>query len=242
MLHKHSDISISIILKQNGEPIHVAVRKSLKAKHLQIRIKRRKGDEVIELVVPKRITNNEAYSFAQKHELWIRKKIAQNSKVLSPISSQKDSVQLFGEVYKIIHKLNTTKQQSLISLEKTEIIISAKEGCHSLALKSYMKTRLLEEVTRLANIITKEYHLYYAKISIRDTNTRWGSCSSRKNLSFSLRLASAPLDIIKYVVVHEMCHLKEMNHSKNFWALVGMIYPDYKNAKLYLKNHGQKII
>ena len=110
------------------------------------------------------------------------------------------------------------------------------------ALKAFMKARLLEEITKLADLISKQYNLYYAKINITNAITRWGSCSSKKNLSFSSRLASAPLDIIEYVVVHEMCHLEEMNHSKRFWALVETIYPNYKNAKLWLKNHEQNNI
>lgn len=81
----------------------------------------------------------------------------------------------------------------------------------------------------------------YATISIRDQKTRWGSCSSKGNLSFSWRLILAPPKVLDYVVVHELCHRKEMNHSPRFWALVESIIPDYKIHRKWLKENGEKL-
>ncbi len=81
----------------------------------------------------------------------------------------------------------------------------------------------------------------YGKISIRDQKTRWGSCSSEGNLSFNWRLILAPPDVLDYVVIHELCHRKEMNHSKEFWALVESLMPEYKERRKWLRENGKKL-
>ena len=80
-----------------------------------------------------------------------------------------------------------------------------------------------------------------AKLSIRDTKSRWGSCNSNGDLMFSWRLIFAPEAVFKEVVAHELAHLKEMNHSKAFYAEMARIYPEYKNHTDWLKHHGRKL-
>lgn len=81
----------------------------------------------------------------------------------------------------------------------------------------------------------------YTSIAIRDQRTRWGSCSSRGTLSFNYRLVFAPPRVLDYVVVHELCHLTHMNHSRDFWDMVERIMPDYKVHRRWLKEHGQEL-
>lgn len=81
----------------------------------------------------------------------------------------------------------------------------------------------------------------YTSITIRDQKTRWGSCSSRGTLSYNYRLIFAPREVLDYVVVHELCHLTYLNHSKDFWNKVASVMPDYKVYKNWLKEHGHEL-
>jgi predicted metal-dependent hydrolase len=81
-----------------------------------------------------------------------------------------------------------------------------------------------------------------SRISIRDTRSRWGSCSSQGSLSFSWRLALAPRRILDYVVVHELCHLVHLDHSRRFWSLVEGVRPDFREQRDWLGDHGWELL
>lgn len=82
----------------------------------------------------------------------------------------------------------------------------------------------------------KFYNFQYHKVTVRSASTRWGSCSKQGNLNFNYRLCLLEPKLLDYIVVHELCHLKEFNHSKAFWQLVAKKFPDYKNLRQQLKN------
>ncbi len=103
--------------------------------------------------------------------------------------------------------------------------------------------------TRAKRIIPQRVRYYadlmgvkYGRITIRMQKSRWGSCSSKGNLNFNCLLMRTPDEIIDYVVVHELCHLKEMNHSPRFWAEMEKVFPDYKDRRKWLKDHGNDIM
>lgn len=81
----------------------------------------------------------------------------------------------------------------------------------------------------------------YGRITIRDQKTRWGSCSGAGNLNFNFRLVMAPSEVLDYVVVHELCHRRQMNHSELFWDEVSRILPDYRQARKWLKQNGWRL-
>ncbi|MCD7836919.1 MAG: M48 family metallopeptidase [Lachnospiraceae bacterium] len=83
---------------------------------------------------------------------------------------------------------------------------------------------------------------HYTSITIRNQKTRWGSCSSRGTLSFNYRLIFAPPEILDYVVVHELCHLTHMDHSKSFWSMVASIMPEYRQYRQWLNEHGTELM
>lgn len=77
----------------------------------------------------------------------------------------------------------------------------------------------------------KFYNFFYRRVSIKKQTTRWGSCSKKGNLNFNYRIVFLPVELLDYLIVHELCHLKEMNHSKNFWHLVSLAIPDYQGRR-----------
>ena len=95
-----------------------------------------------------------------------------------------------------------------------------------------------ERVRHFSEIIGVDY----GSITIRNQRTRWGSCSGKGNLSFNCLLMLAPPDVLDYVVVHELCHRKEMNHSKRFWDEVEKVLPDYRKQRRWLKEEGVMLI
>jgi len=97
------------------------------------------------------------------------------------------------------------------------------------------KARVL--VTERLDFWNTRFGFRFGRVSIRNTKTRWGSCSKKGNLNFSYKLALLPIDLADYIVVHELCHLKEFNHSKNFWNLVSSAVPDYRERKKRLRQY-----
>ncbi len=103
-------------------------------------------------------------------------------------------------------------------------------------LKKQARKAIVPRVEHYASIMNVEY----GRIAIRAQKTRFGSCSSKGNLNFNCILALMPEEIVDYVVVHELAHLKQMNHSKLFWAEVEKVLPDYKKRRRWLKENGRK--
>lgn len=98
-----------------------------------------------------------------------------------------------------------------------------------------------ETITKRASYFARLMGVSYRNITIREQKTRWGSCSSEKNLNFNWKLILAPPEVLDYVVIHELCHLKEMNHSKAFWDEVEKVMPEYETYKLWLKENGWRL-
>ena len=99
----------------------------------------------------------------------------------------------------------------------------------------------LSYIPKRVMYFSKRIGVDYGRITIRNQKTRWGSCSSKGNLNFNCLLMLTPPEVIDYVVVHELCHRKEMNHSKKFWAEVEKVIPNYRDSEKWLKNEGSKI-
>lgn len=135
-------------------------------------------------------------------------------------------------ISKHIEKIKETKER--FEAEPTEKLTREKV----IALAEEALKVIPERVEYFAKVIG----VTYGKITIRNQKTRWGSCSSKGNLNFNCLLMLAPPEVLDYVVVHELCHRKQMNHSKAFWLEVEKVLPDYKEARKWLKEDGSQII
>lgn len=100
----------------------------------------------------------------------------------------------------------------------------------------------VEYIPKRVKYYAEKENFVYNKITIKNLVSRWGSCSTKGNLNFNCLLMLTPDYVIDYIVVHELCHLREMNHSEKFWAEVEKIMPDYQRAELWLKQSGGNLI
>lgn len=135
-------------------------------------------------------------------------------------------------ISKHIEKIKKTKER--LEAEPTEKLTREKV----IALAEEALKVIPARVEYFARVIG----VTYGKITIRNQKTRWGSCSSKGNLNFNCLLMLAPPEVLDYVVVHELCHRKQMNHSKAFWSEVEKVLPDYKEARKWLKEEGSQMI
>lgn len=135
-------------------------------------------------------------------------------------------------ISKHIEKIKETKER--FEAEPTEKLTREKV----IALADEALKVIPERVEYFAKVIG----VTYGKITVRNQKTRWGSCSSKGNLNFNCLLMLAPPEVLDYVVVHELCHRKQMNHSKAFWLEVEKVIPDYKEARKWLKEEGSQMI
>lgn len=123
------------------------------------------------------------------------------------------------------------QQQKMSQVEKLTM-----EAMHKLADKA------LEIIPSRAAYFAQLVGVTYGRITIRNQKSRWESCSGNGNLNFNCLLMLVPTEVLDYVIVHELCHRKEVNHSQKFWVEVENILPDYRKQKLWLKEHGDEIM
>ena len=228
-----------IKLGQAGDELEVRVRISAKAKSIKLRITPKNN---IELVLPNRASPNQikqAYQFLQEKESWLKAKLAHitiNPAKFSP------KIPIFGEEHIVVLNQSISKKIR-ISHEQGQLTILARidESKINSIISDYLKQLLQVEINNYAEKISQILQVKYNQIKLRDTYSRWGSCSSSGNLSFSWRLVFAPRFVMEYVVVHELCHLLEMNHSDRFWKLVEQTCPQYSKAKIWIKQNGYNL-
>ncbi len=126
--------------------------------------------------------------------------------------------------------------------KKQREIAQAAAGMYTEADLRRLHKETQERVTERAAFFASQLGVTYGKITVRRQKSRWGSCSTAGNLNFNCLLAECPPEVLDYVVVHELCHRLEMNHSTAFWAKVASVLPDYMNQRRWLKANGGALI
>ena len=148
-------------------------------------------------------------------------------------------ISILGRDVCITHD-STMRSNKYMDDEKTVLCIGGGVDMFERRVRDCIKSELLNEIKSIIKTTPREY--WPKHITLRDTSSRWGSCSSTGNISFSWRLAFAPYEVMRYVVMHELSHRKYMDHSPAFWANVGMLYGfGVERAKRWLSKNGQTL-
>lgn len=218
------------------------VRTNRKTYFLQIT-----ADASLVVRVPKKASTKQINEILNQKRSWIIKKITQakdRMKTNKPKQFIEGENFLFmGREYTLLlSKITGNGNNSKIYTDGENIIVPEKFAPHMKeALINWYKYQshiiIPDRVANYANI----FHIKYKNIKITSAQTRWGSCSGHGNLNFSWRLMMAPLEVIDYVVVHELAHINIKNHSANFWNKVASMYADYTKCKNWLRENQSRL-
>lgn len=230
--------------------IPYTIRKSKRARRIIIKVGLEKG---VEVVVPHGAKVDSVEPFLRQREDWLlqhhlnyqqHRDTQQGRQFISgetlpflddtltldvsqKARGQHTTVQREGDI------LEVRLQADLAAVHFREAAKQAIEGWY----RQQAKAVLIPWTYQLA----EQHGFTVNKISIRGQKTRWGSCSSNGNLNLNWRLLLAPSEAVAYVIIHELCHLREMNHSRRFWSLVESVCPEYRTWRKWLKDHGAEL-
>lgn len=151
---------------------------------------------------------------------------------------------IFGKPKTIKFEKNKTTKPLVVMSERIIKVYRSElhRDKHDQILEKWLREAFRAYVEKKAEKYAKKYGFRYNRIAIKDTKTRWGSCSSKMNLSFNWRLIFTPNECIDYVILHELAHTKQMNHSYKFWDLVRSMMPKYEEARLLLQSYEDQVL
>ena len=223
----------SLLIK--GKSLPLVVRENSKAKRLTLRFSPEAGGEII-LTLPLYHSKRQVIGFIEKSKPWLEKQMA---RVFQKLPYAEGMVlPVFGKHYELRHKPSLSfrfwwgEDHLLIHAPVEKFGASVEKSLQQVA------TQFLTSRTILyANQIDRSVN----RITLRDTRSRWGSCSPNGNISYSWRLIFAPQQVADYLCAHEVAHLVEMNHSPHFWRIVESLCPDYKSLRQWLRQNGKSL-
>jgi predicted metal-dependent hydrolase len=218
-----------------GKSVPLVVRENPKAKRLTLRFRPETGGEII-LTIPLHHSKRQVLGFIEKSKPWIEKQMAKSFSKLAYIDGM--VLPIFGKSIELRHK---PSQSFRAWWGEDHLLIHAppeKFGTHvQKSLHQDAKTFLTERSSNYASRLDKSLN----RITLRDTRSRWGSCSHNGNISYSWRLIFAPEQVADYVCAHEVAHLEHMNHSPEFWKIVEEFCPDYRTLRQWLRQNGKSL-
>jgi len=221
---------LSGVLTLGTPPIEVRLKRNARARRLTLRVSQADGRAT--LTMPKRASLREAKAFVIRQEDWLRRQIAR----LPARAELLDGAEIPFRGQTLT--LRTVAGRS-VRVNGTVLEVATPNPAPRLRafLKLQARNALLPAVERYAGQIGRPF----GRITLRDTRSRWGSCTSDGNLMFSWRLVMAPPAVLDYVAAHEVAHLVHMNHSAEFWRIVGDLMPDYADHRHWLRENGAKL-
>ena len=230
--------STEAIITLSGRNIPYHIVRSRRAKRLRLAV----SDAGVSVTLPVGVKISEAEKMLQQHGEWVLamlERVGQRKAKARSLPS--DVILLRGEIKQIqvieeLERLARVRVEE--SADRLALYVPAGSGKDGRAMalpwlkamaRSAIETSVRKQAGRLG--------VSYRRITIRDQKTRWGSCSTSGTLSFNWRLIMAPPWVLEYVVVHELAHLKQANHSAAFWQVVAGVYPEYKQARDWLRKN-----
>ncbi|WP_167956433.1 M48 family metallopeptidase [Anaerosporobacter faecicola] len=199
----------------------------------------------VTIKIPTNAREQEVLHFLQERSSWIydsyKEQIQREKRGIHiedggkiPFLSEEVTVRILPNLNKVDAKIRYIEEQKQLIIETPKLWPAFLRECVESWYKKNAKSIIPFRVEQVAKVM----QLTYGRITIRSQKSRWGSCSSEGNLNFNWHLIMMPPAILDYVIIHELAHRVEMNHSKQFWAIVEQACPDYKQRRLWLKEHG----
>lgn len=228
------------LLKLDGRTIEIVLRANPRARRFIVRVDPSTGE--VSVVAPSSRSLNHALDFARKEKEWIAERLAN---VPRPVPLALGAPIMYRGVEHVVRAVERSVdggRRAPVSIDREGTRPTIRVG----GLPEHASRRVLDWLKREARKRIEERVEEYAlqlgvkprRITIRDTSSRWGSCSSTRCLSFSWRLILAPPFVLDYVVAHEVAHLREMNHYPRFWRLVDTMVPHVARAQTWLSDNG----
>jgi hypothetical protein len=213
-------------------PIPLTLRRSAHARRISLRISQLDGR--VTLTMPKRLREAEALAFAREKEDWIRKHLdARGTDVPVTLGAQ---LPLGGRMVRIV-----PGQGRRVLLSDQSIAVPGAPDRVPARLLAHLKELARDRLAGACDDYAARLGKPYTRLTLRDTRSRWGSCTSDGGLMFSWRLILSPPEVLDYVAAHEVAHLAQMNHSPAFWSEVTRIYGDYKAPRQWLRKQGSDL-
>jgi predicted metal-dependent hydrolase len=223
---------IPILVGDYGTPVYL--RENDRARRVSLRVDA-PGQKVV-LVKPKRMSRTTAIAFATERAEWIAERV---SEFAPPVPFEPGARVPFRDIEHVI--VHAPEAKRGVWAEAGRIHVSGQAEFVSRRVRDWFKERAREAIVPLANSYALEIEKRVARVSIRDQRSRWGSCTSDAVLSFSWRLIMAPDTVMRYVVAHEVAHLRELNHLKRFWHIVDKLVTTREESTAWLSSHGMTL-
>jgi predicted metal-dependent hydrolase len=214
--------------------VKIIVRTVRSSRRLSLRVS--SISESVTLTAPTNTQHDVLLNFLKSKESWVREKIQGVSSKKIEVGSG-TFIPIKGNEVEIKLCSSASSVKSIGNI----LLVPSKAANRGLAVENYLKKLAREELTEVATYYCSKLGVSYCSLKLRDPRSRWGSCSSTSNLMFSWRLIMAPKNVIKYLVAHEVSHLKHFNHSKDFWSEVYYLFGPYQNERKWLRNEGTNL-
>jgi predicted metal-dependent hydrolase len=187
------------------------------------------------LTLPWHVSVARGLKFIEEKRGWVLKQLETQPEKI-PFSDGA-TIPILGKNYRLTH----AGGRGVVHIDGECIVVPGDVSFMKRRLREWIKKQAMQEITFRAKSKAAAIGARIKKISLRDTRSRWGSCSSDGNLSFSWRLIFAPPEVLDYLVAHEVAHLRELNHGAAFWRLVAELCPHWQESRRWIKKNGNTL-